>query len=58
MGDGGEENDSETSLEGVDAAGGSQACGDAVVKVMEELLNPITETDHQTSDCDCRFYEI
>ena len=28
MGDGGEENDSETSLEGVDAAGGSQACGE------------------------------
>ena len=27
MGDGGEENDSETFLEGVDAAGGSQACG-------------------------------
>ena len=25
--DGGEENDSETFLEGVDAAGGSQACG-------------------------------
>ena len=28
MADGGEENDSETFLEGVDAAGGSQACGE------------------------------
>jgi len=28
MGDGGEENNSETFLEGVDAAGGSQACGE------------------------------
>jgi len=28
MGDGGEENDSETFLESVDAAGGSQACGE------------------------------
>ena len=28
MGDGGEENDSKTSLESEDAAGGSQACGE------------------------------
>ena len=36
MGDGGDENDSEASLEGVDAASGPVVR--AVVKVMEELL--------------------
>ena len=29
MGDGGDENDGEVSLEDVDAAGGSQACGES-----------------------------